>query len=32
ISVRGFGRLRLDEILGESKKGKLRVSAAVIHK
>ena len=32
ISVRGFGRLRLDAILGETKKGKLRVSAAVIHK
>lgn len=32
LSVRGFGRLRVDTLLGSTKKDKLRVSFSVIHK
>lgn len=32
VSVRGFGRLRIDEVLGTTKKDKLRVRVSVIHK
>lgn len=32
VSVRGYGRLRVDEVLGSTKKDKLRVRFSVIHK
>ncbi|WP_125703123.1 YlmH family RNA-binding protein [Lacticaseibacillus daqingensis] len=32
VSVRGFGRVRVDALPGETKKGKQRVSVSVIHK
>ncbi|MCI1986010.1 MAG: RNA-binding protein [Lactobacillus sp.] len=32
VSVRGFGRLRLQELLGTTKKDKLKVTVDVIHK
>ena len=32
ISVRGHGRIRLDEVLGTSKKGKLRLGVSILGK
>jgi len=32
VSVRGHGRIRLDEVLGKSKKGKLRLSVSILGK
>lgn len=32
VSVRGFGRIRLDEVGGRTKKDKIRVTLAVLQK
>lgn len=31
VSVRGFGRIRLDEIAGETKRGRIRVQIGILH-